>query len=147
MRPERASMSIYPWWLCTLTPSLHLQHAPICSTVANRPRWFLETTLHPHILGIWRGFTISGLHNRTESTVQASSSMDHTLKRASLECDRFPANHWFPWSHLGRQLQNFRDLLTVVWRISGTTLDRKTLTFAGKSSGTLFGRACSVTLS
>ena len=40
-----------------------------------------------------------------------------------------------------------QDLLTAVWSISGMTLARKTLTFAGNSSGTLFGRACSVTLS
>jgi len=40
-----------------------------------------------------------------------------------------------------------RDLLTAVWPISGTTLDRKTLTFAGKPSGTLSGRECSATLS
>ena len=38
-------------------------------------------------------------------------------------------------------------LLTAVWTISGMTLDRKTSTFAGESSGTLFGRAYSVTLS
>ena len=46
-----------------------------------------------------------------------------------------------------RTLEASRDLLTAVWPISGTTLDRKTLTLAGDPSGTLFGRACSVTLS
>ncbi len=78
--------------------------------MANRSRWFLETTLHPHILAVWRCFTISRLQNCTESTVQTSSPMDHTFKRASLECDHHPANHWFPCSHLGRQPQNFRGI-------------------------------------
>ena len=36
-------------------------------------------------------------------------------------------------------------LLTAVWPISGTTLDRKTPIFAGNSSGTSFGRAVSST--
>ena len=36
--------------------------------------------------------------------------MDHTINRAPLECDRFPANHWFHCSHLGRQPQSFRGI-------------------------------------
>jgi hypothetical protein len=79
--------------------------------VANCPRWFLETTLHAHILGVRGGFTISGLHYRTASTVQTSSSMGYTFERALLGSDCQPADHWFPRGHLGRQSQNSRSTI------------------------------------
>lgn len=70
----------------------------------------LETALCALILGVRGGVTISGLHSRTASPVQAASSMDHTFECSLPGSDHQPANHRFPCGHLGRQSQSLRSV-------------------------------------
>lgn len=73
----------------------------------------METALFALILGVRGGVTLSGVHGRTASPVQAPSSVDHTFECSLPGSDRQPANLGFPCGHLGRQSQILKALLTA----------------------------------